>query len=134
MSVTRNIIRSTQYANGATIQSAYTLTGAEEYNLSALVPPSATTQYEFALAPADMTAFSAIAQAAGLTLKWNSSGSPFVPMVLGNQVSADWDTSKLAINATLYANPFGSTAITTLFVTNAQSTAIQLDISVMLSA
>src|ERR1700735_5048270 len=109
MSVTRAIIQTTQYANGSSIPSTYTLTGAEEYNLSALVPASATTQYEFALSPTDLTAFSALAQAAGLTLKWNSSGSPFAPMVLPAGVALDWNTSKYGANSAIWPNPFGST-------------------------
>jgi hypothetical protein len=133
MSVTRNIIRSTQYANGATISSSYTLTGLEEYNLSALVPASATTQYEYAFTDTDVVAFSAIAQAAGLTLKWNSSGSPVSPMVLPAGVSADWDSTKYGINNTIFPNPFQAN-VTTLYVTNSQAVAIQLDISTMLSA
>ena len=132
MAVTRAISSSTQYSNGATITSSYTLTGVEENNLSALVPASATTQYEFAFTYTNLLAFSAIAQAAGLTLKWNSSGSPVSPMLLAAGVAASWDSQEYLINNTIWQNPF-SANVTTLYVTNSSTSAVQLDISALLS-
>lgn len=129
----RNLIGSTQYANGATLQSIYTLTGSAEIDLSVLVPASATTQYaDLVFAHANVVAFAALAQATGLTLKWNSSGSPVDTMVLPAGVSTAWDTEQLGINATQHPNPF-TVDITTLFVTNSTTSAIQLDVSILLS-
>lgn len=133
MSANRNILRSTQYEGGSTLPSAYSLSGGTEINLSELVPASATTQYtSMVFAHANVVAWSALAAATGLTLKWNSSGSPVDTMVLPGGVSADWDTEKLGISATQFPNPF-TVDITTLFVTNSTTSAIQLDLSILLA-
>jgi hypothetical protein len=133
MAANAPITRTAQYANGSSLTSSYTLNGSTAIQISAEAPASTTTQYECVFNYADLVAFSALAQSAGLTLKWNSSGSPVSPMILPANISADWDSSKYTINSTAYPNPFGTTNVTTLYVTNSTSSPIQFDITILLS-
>lgn len=108
---------STQGPNGATVSGANSLTGNNKSDFEQTFGASTTNgEADWAFAATTLDSWW-IAATAACTVKINSSGSPLFTLTLAAGQIVYWDADSYAANNTIFANPFGSTAQTKIFVT-----------------
>jgi hypothetical protein len=119
--VTRNITKTSQGANGATLTTTYQVLGNAEYNAAVTTGTETNTELTMVFAHANVQAvFIEWLPTNGTdtcTLKWNSSGSPAPAMSLHNEIPLEWDVNMFAQDNAAFPNPFTADVTPGVFVT-----------------